>query len=303
MEIIGHKKQRDFLKISADGEKLSHAYLFHGPSQVGKKLVALELVKYLNCTEKKAPCNKCQTCLQIENGFYSDFLLIKPEDEKKSISIDQIRELREKLSLSSMSDGYKIAIIDNAHLMTFEAQSALLKQLEEPKGKKIIILITEYPDNLLSTIASRCQKIRFSLVKEEEIEKHIEKKINIGDGVSASSLGRPGLVLNILEKKEAGITWSKRIEEIEDAKKQDLYNRFEYAARLSKEADLDETFEIWLSYLRQLMRNNVLDSNIKSQWSLADIRKAIMSVQNYQYLLSTAPLNSRLTLELFLLDI
>lgn len=303
MEIIGHKRQREFLKMSVDSKKLSHAYLFHGPSQIGKKLVALELVKYLNCKEKNAPCNKCKMCLQIDSGLYSDFLLIKPEEDKKSISIDQIRELREKLSLSSMSDGHKIAIIDNAHLMTFEAQSALLKQLEEPKGKKIIILITEYPDNLLSTIVSRCQQIRFSLVKEEEIEKHIEKKINVGDKILASSLGRPGLVLNILEGNEAGIIWSKRIEEIEDAKKQDLYNRFEYAARLSKEADLDETFEIWLSYFRQLMRNNVLEPNIKNQWSLKDIRKAITSVQNYQYLLSTAPLNSRLTLELFLLDI
>jgi len=303
MEIIGHKKQWEFLKLSADSNKLSHAYLFYGPNQIGKKKVAIELAKYLHCKEKNTPCSMCKTCLQIDNGLYSDVLLIEPEEEKKSISIDQIRELRDKMAMSSISDGYKVAIVDNAHLMTFEAQSALLKQLEEPKGKKIFILVSEYPQNLLTTIVSRCQQVRFDLIDEKVIEKNLEKKINFAGNISVYSLGRPGLAINILDKKEIGEVWSKRIEEIENAKKQNLYNRFEYAAWLSKEADLDQTFEIWLSYFRQLMKNYIIKSDYHAQWGLDSIRKIINSLQNYQYLSTTAPLNTRLTLELFLLDI
>ncbi len=303
MEIIGHKKQWEFLKLSADSNKLSHAYLFYGPNQIGKKRIAIELAKYLHCKEKNTPCSMCKTCLQIDNGLYSDVLLIEPEEEKKSISIDQIRELRDKMAMSSISDGYKVAIVDNAHLMTFEAQSALLKQLEEPKGKKIFILVSEYPQNLLTTIVSRCQQVRFDLIDEKVIEKNLEKKINFAGNISVYSLGRPGLAINILDKKEIGEVWSKRIEEIENAKKQNLYNRFEYAAWLSKEADLDQTFKIWLSYFRQLMKNYIIKSDYQTQWGLDNVRKIINSVQNYQYLSTTAPLNTRLTLELFLLDI
>ncbi len=303
MEIIGHTKQWEFLKMSVDSNKLSHAYLFHGPSQIGKKRIAIELAKYLNCKEKNAPCNMCQICLQIDNGLYSDVLIIEPEEDKKSISIEQIRGLRDKMAMSTIDQGYKVAIIDNAHLMTFEAQSALLKQLEEPKGKKIFILVSEYPQNLLTTIVSRCQQVRFDLVDENIIEKSFEKKIHIGENVSVYSLGRPGLAINISEKTEIGNIWSKRIEEIENAKKQNLYNRFEYAAWLSKEAELDETFEIWLSYFRQLMKNYIIKSDYQTQWGLDNVRKIINSVQNYQYLSTTAPLNTRLTLELFLLDI
>ncbi|MDD5621218.1 MAG: DNA polymerase III subunit [Candidatus Paceibacterota bacterium] len=303
MEIIGHKKQWEFLKLSADSNKLSHAYLFHGPSQIGKKRIAIELAKYLHCKEKNAPCNACKTCLQIGNGLYSDVLLIEPEEGKKSISIDQIRSLRDKMAMSSINDGYKVAIIDNAHLMTFEAQSALLKQLEEPKGKKIFILVSEYPQNLLTTIVSRCQQVRFDLIDEKVIEKNLGEKINFSENISIYSLGRPGLAINILEKTETGQIWSKRIEEIENAKKQNLYDRFEYAAWLSKEVDLDQTFEIWLSYFRQLMKNYIIKSDYQAQWGLDNTRKIINSLQNYQYLSTTAPLNTRLTLELFLLDI
>jgi len=297
MEIIGHKKQWEYLKSIVDSKRMAHAYLFSGPSQIGKKKIALEFAKYINCAEaKKEPCNKCQSCYQTDQLSHSDLIFIEPEIDKKSISIEQIRDLKDKVSLSPLNKGYKIAIIDQAHLMTFEAQSALLKQLEEPKGKKVIILITEYPQNLLTTIVSRCQAVRFWLVSEEEIKKRFKDS-----GMCA--FGKPGMVIESLEGKENGLIWEKRIAEIEEVKKKDLYHRFEYANQLSKEAEINQTFEIWLSYFRQLMQNQILDKDIKRLWELSETRKIINSIQDYQYLLSSTPLNTRLTLELFLLEI
>lgn len=284
MDIIGHQKQWEFLKRSIDSRNISHAYLFHGPNRIGKKKIAMEFAKYINCERKsfdsaqdlRRPCQKCPSCYQIESQVHPDIIFIEPELGKKSISIEQIRNLKEKISSSPLRAEYKIAIIDQAHLMTFEAQSALLKQLEEPKGKKIIILVTEYPDKLLTTIISRCQKIRFWQVPE---------------------LNYPG-------DSERKIVWAQRIEEIEKAKKNDLFQRFEYAHWLSKEGDLQEAFEIWLSYFRQLMQNQLNEKKEKSVlWNLSEIRKIINSIEDYQYLLSTTSPNNRLTLELFLLDI
>ena len=158
MNIIGHQKQWQYLKRSAESDRLAHAYLFYGPAKIGKKTLALEFAKLL--------------------GAPTDLALVEPEasadeGEKAVIHILQIRELKSKLFLSAIDSGYKVAIIDEAPAMTADAQSALLKLLEEPKGKTILILLAQNLNQLLPTIVSRCQPLRFDLLPSQEIEKYL----------------------------------------------------------------------------------------------------------------------------------
>jgi len=137
-----HQKQREFLKKSAELERLPHALLFYGQEGLGKKALAIEFSKFL-----------------IKEISPPDFILIEPEG--KEIQIAQIRSLIQGLSLKPYLADFKIAVINKAHLMSQESQNCFLKFLEEPTDKTHLILITEYPAMLLPTILSRVQKIRF----------------------------------------------------------------------------------------------------------------------------------------------
>lgn len=152
-QIIGHKRQLDFLENALKKGKLAHAYTFAGPDSVGKKTVALRMAQEL---------------LSGEGKIHPDLLEI---DGGEGIKIEQVRELVYKLSLKPYQGKYKVAIIDGAENLTTEAANALLKTLEEAKSGTIIFLITSNPNRLPKTILSRTQKISFGLVAGEEYKK------------------------------------------------------------------------------------------------------------------------------------
>ena len=94
--IVGHQKQWEFLKKAAELGKLSHAYLFYGEQQLGKKALAIEFIKFLNCQAEQKPCQNCKNCRDIERRVYPDFILVEPNRSNKEIQIFQIKELIEK---------------------------------------------------------------------------------------------------------------------------------------------------------------------------------------------------------------
>src|SRR3989338_6630902 len=136
-----------FLKKAAELGRIPHALLFYGQDSGEKMSAALEFVKLVNGPEAL-------------EGVRPDLVVIEPLEDKE-IKIAQIRELHAKLALKSYSAPFKIAIINQAHYLNQEAQSAFLKLLEEPKGRTIFILITEYPGMLLPTILSRVERLIF----------------------------------------------------------------------------------------------------------------------------------------------
>lgn len=188
--IIGHQKQWDFLRKKFELEKLSHAYLFVGEKQLGKKKLAKEFVKFINCQDREsAPCQKCFSCQAIDRGSFPDFKIITKKEDKNEIEILQIREVHNFLSYKSYYGSFKAVLIDDAEEMNQEAQSCFLKTLEEPKGKTVLFLITSKPDMLLPTISSRCQTLKFfrsknfqpdpeKLAKEQTILSELLKVIN-----------------------------------------------------------------------------------------------------------------------------
>lgn len=147
--------------------RVPHALLFSGSKGTGKTSAARVLAKAINCREKKGhePCNQCEICQSITKGAALDLIEI---DAASNRGIDDIRILKERISLSPVLCQYKVYIIDEAHMLTKEAFNALLKTLEEPPKHAVFILCTTEPEKLPETIISRC--IRFNFPKATSIE-------------------------------------------------------------------------------------------------------------------------------------
>ena len=305
--ILGHQKQWQFLKKSAELGRLPHAYLFCGQSQIGKKTIALEFIKLLNCKEKDwrhRPCDNCRNCQNIEKGIYPDLTVVEPKSSK--IQISQIRELQSYLILRPHSAPIKAVIIDCADTMTQDAQSSFLKILEEPKGESLFILITEYQERILSTILSRCEKLCFYPVVQSELENYLaEKKVQrkTAQEIIHFSSNRPGLALDFLSNPQKLETQRERMKEIIKLRNSDFNSRFQYAKTLSESPkDIKEVLEIWLRYFRGLL---LLSLKAKEQggYSSARLINIIKLIQNTSFLLSSTNINPRLALEVLLLKI
>ncbi|MGB2761960.1 MAG: DNA polymerase III subunit delta' [Minisyncoccales bacterium] len=302
--LIGHQKQWQFLKNCYEIKKLSHAYLFSGPEHIGKKTLAVEFVKFLNCEAKKSslkPCQACRSCKDVEKEVYPDFLLIKAE---KEIRISQIRKMENYFSLYPSLSSFKIAIIDKAHSMTQEAQNSFLKTLEEPKGNALFILISEYPEMLLPTILSRVQRINFHPVKKEEIEDYIRSK-NISNEKAREivelSLGRIGETIDLIRNPQKLEEFKNRIKEINQLAKSDLSYRFQYVKNLTeKNNNLPEVLDIWLRYFRKKL---LLAAKSRANDSLVKLKRIIENISKTQLLISTTNVNPKLALEIIILDL
>ena len=155
-KIRGQRFAKKYLSNSIKSNMISHAYMFEGPSGVGKNTMARELAA---------------TLLEMENLFNSpDYIEITPDGN--SIKIAQIRKLQSDILVKPYKS-YKIYVIDEAQKMTVEAQNALLKTLEEPPKYAIIILITNNKESLLDTIKSRCEIIKFTPIPLVEVADYL----------------------------------------------------------------------------------------------------------------------------------
>ncbi|MEK7482318.1 MAG: DNA polymerase III subunit delta', partial [Patescibacteria group bacterium] len=231
--LIGHHKQRQYIRTLAQSGKLPHALLFAGERGLGKKTAALEFAMALNCqntTAGQKPCFVCRACSDIQKNQYPDLAIVEPE--KKEIQISQTRDLIWRLSLRPYNSVLKIAVIDDAHLMNSEAQNCLLKTLEEPSGQALLILISDQPSTLLSTILSRVEKINFYPVAKKEIE-----TVLVSQGASADlarelgelSMGRPGEAIDFFREPEKLKTYRQRLSEVSRLIGDDFTERFQYA--------------------------------------------------------------------------
>ena len=164
MKVIGHKKQINFLINSFNSNFVSQVYLFYGQSSIGKKRVAIEFSKFIETQEGfNDGSDKYPDCRDIEMNKHPDLKIINPQIKtdkgRPSIPIEAIKNLSTFLDLKPLRLKYKIIIINDAHLLNYDAQSALLKTLEEPRVNTVFFLITQYPQMLVSTILSRASKL------------------------------------------------------------------------------------------------------------------------------------------------
>ena len=180
-EIIGQEKAIVFLKRIIANDKIAPAYLFTGTHGIGKTTTALAFALLLNCMDPVDGdgCTRCSSCKKINDGNHPDLIIIEPEQGKKVIGIDQIREINRHLAFSPVLGRYRIIIVDPAEKMTEEAANVFLKALEEPPPRNILILNVKDPGELLSTIVSRCQKVPFKPIPTEDMVNWLIKEGNM----------------------------------------------------------------------------------------------------------------------------
>ncbi len=174
-DIKGHNQPINLLKIALSQNRFASAYLFTGEGGIGKSLVAKTIAKAINCLQNNNfdSCDQCISCRKIENLTHPDVHWITPENQGSAIKIEQIRKLKQDISLKAYQAKSKVFIIEEAHNLTAEAQNAFLKILEEPPAHSLIILISSKPQLIFSTILSRCQKIRFRPLSRFKLEQFL----------------------------------------------------------------------------------------------------------------------------------
>ena len=199
-DIHGQKAAVAVLRNALTRDRLAHAYLFIGPAGVGKKQTALALAHAVLCTDAlNEGCGICAACVLVAVGTHPDLIVVKPEAGRQSVSIDQVRTLQRLLSLRAVHGRKKIAILEDAHLLTPPAQSALLKIVEEPPGDALLILLTLNSATLSRPLLSRCQQVRFAplptAVVEDLLVRTQEKDPSTAHALALYSRGSIGQAL------------------------------------------------------------------------------------------------------------
>ncbi len=254
-DVIGHSEIIYKLKNIIKSGRIANAYIFAGPSEVGKEFVAINFAKAINCKEFDDDCcDKCLSCRRINDGNHTDVRIIHPEGTK--LKIDQIRLLKKQETYKAIEGEYKVYIIVDAEKMTIESANSVLKTLEEPSDKTVFILITQTYDSLLPTIRSRCQLIRFSLVPQKILQEGLMKYPNMTESkakwLTIHSQGKPGKALKIAgeSKNENKDDLSLILSILTQRGKSNLMDVFKKAEEISK---LDNVIDDIISWCRDII--------------------------------------------------
>lgn len=152
------------LRSAHAADRLPHGLLLHGSRGIGADAFALWVAQLALCTARDgAPCQRCPSCTRVAAIQHPDLHWIAPVEESKQIRVEQVRELCAELTLTSHSQGYKVAVLTPADSLNANAANALLKTLEEPPARTMLILAASQPSRLPATIRSRCQTLRLPL--------------------------------------------------------------------------------------------------------------------------------------------
>lgn len=267
--IIGQDMARRFLTEVVHRKRIPHAYLFTGIPGIGKTSMARALTLSLNCL---APvdmdgCGRCAICRQFYGGNFPDLQVIEPDGQ--NIKIEQIREFNARLAFAPLAGKYRVCILQKADALNQEAANALLKTLEEPPARNILILIATEPRDLLPTIVSRCQRVPFQpLPVEAMVRWLVEHKNLISSDAEVLARNAGGSLGRAMAMGEAGFVekrkvWIEAMLSLVQANEADaLEIGYQMAEKVKKEgkdvaggtvAGLIEGLEIWAFWYRDLI--------------------------------------------------
>lgn len=322
--ILGHDWAIQLLHEHLAQGRLKHAYLFTGPPGVGRRTLALRLGQAINCLqppEPGTPCLTCRTCQQFESMKHPDLLITQAEQVGGVLKVDQIRELQHRLALAPYEARYKIALLLRFEEAHPSASNALLKTLEEPPGRVILLLTAQSTESVLPTITSRCEVIHLRPLPYPQVEAGLQAGWDIpaekAQLLGHISGGRPGYALrlsrnnDLLEQRQ---TW---LDELQQLLSSNRVERFAYAESITKDKNLvlADLLQTWLSYWRDILLlttgAEVPLANVDRQGEieqLADRLTMKTSAEVIQAAERTLQLldknvNPRLAMEVFLLDL
>jgi DNA polymerase-3 subunit delta' len=261
--IIGHRQTLAFFEHVQRSKRLSHAYLFTGPAQVGKRTLALAFAQAILCTAEQAsppnsPCGGCPACLKVQNGLHPDVSIILPDEGKKTVSVENIRALVRATSLQPQESQYSIFLLPNAERLTIESLNTLLKTLEEPAPHTILLLTAVDEQLLPRTIASRCQVLPLALVSAGEIETALIQQWGVpperARKLSILAAGRPGWAINASQHEELEEERTSWFQTMAALCESGTTQRLKMAAKILHDTEkLDELLAVWLIWWRELL--------------------------------------------------
>jgi len=316
--IIGNERAAEILEKGYKSDKLSHAYLFTGPDHLGKKTLALNFCRLLLSFRGEAEKSKRVEMAKstdfslrsvsfemtgsddIQNNI--DLTIVSPDEEKKQITIEKIRDLGKKMALYPHSAKYKIAIIEQAEKMNKSAANALLKTLEEPSKTAILILLASNSKNILDTIKSRCQLIKFLPVKKSLLEKFLKNKIESEEEIERiiEIAGyRPGKVIEFVNDKNKIKEAINNLSKISDTiNKKSENEKLDEAEEISKKEinEIVSILNLLVIYLRRYLIKEYKNNNINKN-NLLKIKERIELVGKTKENLLTKNVNSKLAIE------
>lgn len=220
---------------------VAHAYGLSGPRSIGKRTAALRIAQTLNCDTGGAAaggCGTCRACRMAEHGTHPDLIVVSRSDDRRDITIDQIRAMQDELSLRPLEGRRRIVIVDDAADLSEHAEVALLKTLEEPPSHAVLMLLTPTPVRLLDTIRSRLQPLPFRLVPAAEIAEALRARFGPGAEKHAGAAGgRPGRAITLATDELSRKERSRLDAEFYGLIGGRLTERFAWAADLADDSD------------------------------------------------------------------
>jgi len=314
-EIVFHKKNFDFLKKALFSGKLHHAYVFYGLSGSGKLSFAKFFARFLRCSQNKEgeTCGECDNC---RGSFLDDVHILDGRD--RNILIEEVREWKKFLDFSPITtNGKKILIINKAENLTDEAKELLLKTLEEPPSRSIIILLTDKKGTLPETILSRCQSLFFQR-PSKDILKKICPDIAKSEFFDIAYLGNCGSLIFLdelrnLNDKELKNKYDDLIGDLEIVMGDKKFSKMVFAKELLGKGDLKERIESWISILYFIFLNkggNIQDGDynydllkiLEKRLNYGKIESALVGLLKLMEVLSSSNANERISLENFFLE-
>jgi DNA polymerase III subunit delta' len=255
--VVGHEWAASLLQQAILGRRPSHAYMFSGPASVGKTTLARAFSQALECeNQAQAPCGRCRACRLIALGRYSDVQVIAAE--KNAIQIDQIRNLQADAALSPLEGRYRVFIVREIERATAPAANALLKTLEEPPARVIMLLTSARRDMVLPTILSRCQLLGLRPLPEALVESALCARWQVPAEqarlLARLSAGRLGWAVSAYTAPRLLENRTQRLGELQALPGQNDYQRLAYTETLSRQpAAVQAVLSIWATWWRDLL--------------------------------------------------
>ena len=325
--IFGHDGAVNYLKRQCEPGNTRHAYLITGPEGVGRLTLAKAFVKALNCQNPPAKhdfCNTCPACRQIDAEAWPDLTILRPIENARDIKIDQVRQMQQSLALAPYQSQWRVVIIPDFQNATVAASNALLKSLEEPPARAIIILTADARENLLETIASRCGILRLRPMSVDATAEVLQNKLDLEEDkakvIAHLAGGRVGTAIQFAQNQELFEDYHDILAQLHDVLPETKRARLQYAEDVSKRKgnqreNISALLSVWLTFWRDVMIAhsradlpivNLAQSDtiktIASQLSLPQI-EAILNAHEKGLEQIDANVNSRLVLENILLNI